>query len=177
MAPQRLLVVGTTGAGKSTLARAAAGRIGGPVVELDSFQWGPGWKRVPRAQFRAAIVEALAGERWVAAGNYPRSRDLTWTRADALVWLDYPLPLVMSRLLGRTWSQLRAGAESWGGNRVTLARTFSKDSLFFFALHTHRRWRLLYPQLLAEPAAAHLHVVRLRSPAEADAWLAGLPGS
>jgi adenylate kinase family enzyme len=174
---ERVVVVGTTGSGKSTLGAGLAHRLAAPLVELDAFQWGSGWTRVPPALFRARAAAALAGDRWVAVGNYPRHRDLTWRRADTLVWLDYPLPVVFARLWRRTWDELRTGRDAWGGNRNDPARLLSKDSLFLFALHTHRRWRLAYPLMLAEPGAAHLARFRLRSPAEAEQWLAGQHGT
>ena len=56
---------------------------------------------------------------------HPRHRDLVWGRADTLLWLDYPLRLVLYRLARRTAVELRAGGASWGGNRNTLRRALS----------------------------------------------------
>jgi hypothetical protein len=171
---KRVVIVGTAGSGKSTLARVLAERLGAPMVELDAFQWGPGWTRVPRSLFRDRASAALAADRWVAAGNYPRHRDVVWARADTLVWLDYPLRLVLCRLARRTVTDLRVGGASWGGNRNTLGRALSRDSLFLFAIHTHRRWRLLYPRLLRDPRFAHLRVHRFRSAGETARWIAAV---
>ena len=51
------------------------------------------------------------------AGNYRNLRDSTWGRADTVVWLDYPLPLIMGRLLRRTVRRIVTQEELWRGNR------------------------------------------------------------
>ena len=175
---QRLIVVGATGAGKTTLAQRAAARLGCPCVELDALFWGPGWTPAARDVFRARVAEALAGERWAAGGNYGQARDIVWRRADTLVWLDYPLPLVLGRLLRRTLRRILTREVLWSGNRETWRAQFlSRESLFLWALHSHPRQRRDYPVLLAQPEYAHLQAWRLRSPAAAELWLRALPSA
>ena len=101
-----------------------------------------------------------------------------WGRADTVVWLNYPLWLIMGRLLWRTCRRVFTHEELWGGNRESFcAQFFTKDSLFVYAWHTCRRKRKEYPMLLAQLQHAHLTAVRLRSPREAQRWLASLgPG-
>src|SRR5512141_1433681 len=135
MGMQRYAVVGLTGSGKTRLARALAERLGLPHIELDALFWGPNWQPAPREGFRARVAEALGGEAWVADGNYSAVRDLVWQRAQALVWLDYSLPLVLWQLAVRTWRRITQREALWGGNRESLRAQFlSRDSLFLFAL-------------------------------------------
>lgn len=169
---QRVVVVGTTGAGKTTFARRLAARLDCPHFDLDELFWGPAWTPVSREVFRARVSAALAGERWTVGGNYSAARDLVWARADTLVWLDYPLPLVLGRLLRRTLRRIVTREVLWAGNRETWrAQFFSRESLFLWALSSHPKQRREYPQALAQPEYAHLHWTRLRSPREAQAWL------
>ena len=121
------------------------------------------------------MAAALAAPAWVIDGNYSSVRDLVWPRATTLVWLDYPLPLVMWRLAKRTVRRVISREELWNGNRERLRdNLFSRDSIFLYALTSYPRHRREYPALLARPEYAHLAVVRLRHPRETERWLAGL---
>ncbi|WP_374711380.1 adenylate kinase [Symbiobacterium terraclitae] len=172
---RRIVVVGTTGSGKTTLARQLAQRLGCPHVEADVLFWGPHWTKTPVDEFRTQVDRATAGDCWTFDGNYSKVRDITWGRADTLVWLDYPLPLVLWRLLRRTIRRSLNLEQLWNGNRETLwHHLFTRDSLFLWALQTHGRYRREYPLLLQRPEYAHLAVIRLRSPGATAAWLASL---
>lgn len=172
---RRVVVVGTTGSGKTTMARRIAERLRLPHVELDALHWEPHWTEAPREVFRARVDAALRGEAWVVDGNYSQVRDIVWGRADTVVWLDYPLWLILWRLLWRTTRRMIARETLWNGNRETLRGAFfSRNSLFVWALQTYRRRRRDYPRLLAGPEYARLGVVPLRSPRQAARWLAGL---
>jgi adenylate kinase family enzyme len=172
---KRMVVVGTSGAGKTTFAAALARWLQVPHVEIDALYWFlPGWQPPPPAEFRARVARALAGQTWVADGNYSAVRDLTWGRADTLVWLDYPLPLVLWRLVCRTARRVMRRETLWGTQREDLRVHFGKDSLVLYAVKTHHARRRRFDRLLAAGAFAHLHVYRLRSPREAARWLSAL---
>lgn len=169
---RRLVVVGTTGSGKTTLARHLAGLLGVPHVELDALSWEPDWTPAAPDVFRQRLQEALTADAWVVDGNYRAVRDLIWPRAGGVVWLDYPLPVILWQLLKRTLRRVYTQEELWSGNRERLRTAFfSKDSLFVWALQTYHRRRREYTRLLQEPQYGHLAVVRLRSPREMRAWL------
>ena len=170
--PRRIVVVGTSGSGKTTLAREVARRLGLPHVELDALHWGPGWTEPPVELFRQRVEAALRGERWVADGNYSKVRDLVWGQAEMLVWLDYALPLVMGRLVRRTLRRVVTREELWSGNRERLRdHLFTRNSLWLWALQSHRRHRREYPDRFQRPELRHLQVVRLHRPAAAQDWL------
>ncbi len=168
----RVVVVGVSGSGKTSLAQYLGRRLAVPHIECDALFWGPGWQPIPRDDFRGRVAAAMDAPAWVIDGNYSSVRDLVWPRATALVWLDYPLPLVLWRLARRTPRRVISREELWNGNRERLRdNLFSRDSIFLYALTSHPRHRREYPALLARPEYAHLAVVRLRHPHETEQWL------
>lgn len=172
---QRIIVIGTTGSGKTNTAREIAQRLGIPHIELDALNWGPNWTETPRDVFRQRVSEAVAGDAWVVDGNYSKSRDLVWPRADTAVWLDFTLWVILWRLFRRTIARTLTQEELWSGNRERMRTAlFSRDSIFLWALQTYRRRRRSYPLLLSQPEHAHLSVIRLRSPRAAASWLSAL---
>jgi adenylate kinase family enzyme len=169
---ERVVVIGVTGAGKTTLAAALAARLRAPHIELDALHWEPGWVMAELDVFRERVARAVAAERWVADGNYSKVRDLVWDRADTVVWLDYSFALSFTRLLRRTLARVRTGQELWNGNHERMAEQFlSRDSILLWAIKTHPRYRASYPALFATDQYRHLQVVRLRSPRAAETWL------
>jgi len=169
---RRVVVIGTSGCGKSTLARAIAARLGVPHVELDAFQHGPNWTERPLDEFRGRVAESVEQDGWVVDGNYAKSRDLVWPRADTLIWLDYSMTVTFYRVFRRTMMRSISGEELWSGNRESLWLQFlSKDSLLLWVINTWRRHRREYPKMLRQPEHSHLKILRFRSPTETAAWL------
>lgn len=174
---RKWVVVGTTSSGKSTLAWRMSERLGLDFVELDAIHWQANWTPILLEEFRARVETATRSQSWVVAGNYHVVRDLIWPRAEAVVWLDYPLPVVFWRLLKRTIRRGWTQEELWNGNREKFwwhLKLWSEESLFHWLFKTYWRRKREIPLLLALPEHAHLHLVHLRSPRQADEWLAGL---
>ena len=174
MCMQRIAVVGTTGSGKTTLARQISQRLLIPHVELDALHWDANWAPTPLPVFQERTTQALDGDAWVVDGNYSQVRDIIWSRTDTIVWLDYSLWVIMRQLLWRTFRRVLTRERLWNGNREDIGLLFSRDSILLWALRTYRRRRREYPILLSEPEHTHLQVVRLRSPRATYAWLASL---
>lgn len=172
-------VVGNSGSGKSTLARTLAGRLGVPYVELDALFHLPDWQERPLDQFKALIDEHTARDGWVVDGNYRLAvTDVVWPRADTLVWLDLERSVVMRQVIGRTLRRTIGREELWNGNREPWSNLYRLDpekSIIRWAWTQHGKYRARYAAAMTDPTMAHLDVVRLRSRAEATAWLDCLP--
>jgi len=171
---ERISVVGTTGSGKTTLAQQVSQRLNIPHVELDALHWNPNWSESSTEVFRSRTDEALSGDRWVVDGNYSEVRNLIWAKADTLVWLDLAFSITFTRLLRRTVGRLVTKEELWSGNRETLTKALSQDSILLWLFRTYHKRRREYPILLQQPEYAHLKIVHLRSPQAAKIWLQGL---
>lgn len=172
---RRVAVVGAVGCGKTTLAKEIARRIGAPHIELDALKYRQGWVEETDETFRSKVVTYVGTDRWVIDGNYADVQDLTWLRAQLLVWIDFRLPVVLWRLLRRTFRRLWRREELFNGNREQFGRVFSRQSILIWAIRSHGQRRRRYEELLTSPRYANLQVVRLRSPSAARVWLAGLP--
>lgn len=171
---QRINVIGTSCSGKTTLARALAARLDLPYVELDALFWGPDWTPVPDDTFRARVTAAASQPRWVIDGSYSVIRPITWGRADTVVWLDYAMPLLLSRWARRTAARIRSREECWPGtgNRESIRNALRTDGLLFWIIRTHRPRRRRVLEALTE--RPDLRVVRVRSPLETQRWLDSL---
>ena len=186
----RILILGRTGSGKTTLARELAGLVDVPHVELDSLYFGPSFSTAPLPVLRERTSAAIAGERWVTDGNKKAVRDLVWPRADTVVCLDYPVAVSLLRLGRRAvWRTSKIKAEASGASPSSPSSSSSSSSSggaapsvprqmlsaakgVLTALRSHRGQRREYPLMFARPENQHLAVVRLRSPRATRRWLA-----
>lgn len=167
--PQRILVAGVSGAGKSTFARSMGALLGIRYTELDSLFHGPYWE--PRAEFADDVDRLTQEPTWVSEWQYAAVRRLLAQRADTLIWLDYPMPVSMARLIRRTVRRRRQREELWYGNYEGPLWGILTDSdhIIRWGWRTRNKLKALVPTL--EQEFPRLHVVRLRSPREANMWL------
>ncbi|MBC8225028.1 adenylate kinase [Candidatus Bathyarchaeota archaeon] len=171
---QRINVVGTSGSGKTTVARRIAEALRFPHVELDALHWEPGWEEAPIDVFRERVSESTRGSQWVVDGNYGKVRDIVWGRADTVVWLDYGFPRIFLRLL---WRTLRRGVlreRLWNDNRESLTLALSKDSILLWAIKSYPKNKEEYPKWMSSLEYAHIRFLRQDSPRETEAWLKSL---
>ena len=169
-----ILVIGDSCAGKTTLAAALASRHGLRHVELDSLNWGPNWTMAESDIFRQRTREAVAEPRWAIDGNYRKYvGDITWPAADTIVWLDFPLGLILRRILARSWRRWRRKELLWGTNRERFWEHFlpCDRSLVWFTLKRHRGRRRTYAEAMDDPQWAHARFERLRSTCAVERWL------
>ena len=111
---ERVLVVGSPGAGKSTFARRLAERTGLPLVHLDQHYWQPGWTEPGKEEWRGKVRQLAEQPRWIMDGDYGSTLDMRLSRADTVFFLDFPRWLCLSRVLKRI-------ATSYGRVRPDLA--------------------------------------------------------
>jgi adenylate kinase family enzyme len=98
---RRVVVTGLAGSGKSTFSVALAAKTGLPVIHLDLHFWKPGWVAPSETEWREKQYGVLAGDTWIADGNYHETLDLRLERADTVVFLDLPWWLCAGRAFRR----------------------------------------------------------------------------
>jgi len=175
---RRVLVIGSSCAGKTTLAAALAARLGQPCFDLDELFWGPDWTPKPEDRFLALVDQAGAGEHWVMAGNYASARALLWPRVTTIIWLDYGLPTVLWRALRRSLVRGWTRQELWHGNHESLRRNFlSRESILLWVLSHFQRRRRQFEALRGQPPHGQPRWLAFRQPRAAQRFLAALPHS
>lgn len=171
---KRIVVIGTTSSGKSTLAKQIADTFGFDFIELDALHWEPNWKMAEIEVFRERVREAIQSTGWVVAGNYSKVRDLIWSRAELIIWLDYPFHIVFWRLLTRTIRRGWTQEELWNGNREKFwwhLKLWSEESLFHWLFKTYWRRKREIPALLSRPEYQHIRSIHFKHPKETERWL------
>jgi adenylate kinase family enzyme len=169
----RVSVIGTSGSGKTTLGRRIASAFDLPFIEIDAINWQPGWKSLDQddpEEFGRRIQAALSGERWVIDANYGRVLAPHRQRATHLVWLDYDRPVIMARVIRRSIARTLSTKELWAGtgNRERWTRWIRPSHPIRWAWSTWEKRRRQYEAMIAEPQMAHVTVLRLRRPKDAE---------
>ncbi len=174
----RIVVVGSTGSGKTTVGKRIAEILKVPFVEMDALNWGPNWTERPLEVFRKELREAVSGSSWVVDGNYSKVRDVYLPRTTTIVWLDYAFLTNLWQLLSRTFKRTVCSEVLWNGNVERIAtHLFTKDSLILWFFKSYWRRKRTYPELFSGPEAGHLTVVRLTGHGKTESWLRWLKAS
>ena len=157
---KRIIIIGSGGAGKSTLARALGERLGLPVVHLDAQFWQAGWKERNREDWLEWQRHATLEPRWIMDGNFGGTLGVRLAAADTVIFLDLPPALCVARALRRVLRYL-------GRSRPDMARGCPEKLDLNFL-----RWIWNYPRrnrpVILEQLARlgqGQRVVRLRSAA------------
>lgn len=166
---QRVLVIGVSGSGKSTVARSLATQLHVPLVELDALLHGADW--VERPTFVDDVDAATRASAWVTDGNYLDAvGDILWSRADTIIWLDFPRWLVEWQVVRRSFARWALRTELWNGNREPSPLAWlDPEHPVRWSWTEHAKYRMAYEARFADPAWEQLSRIRLRSRAEVRA--------
>ena len=172
---QRVVVIGTSCSGKTTLARQLSDLLAVPHIELDALHWKRHWEARPRVEFLRIVEKAVARDRWVTDGNYGTARDIVWSRATAVLWLNYSFVRVFYRALSRTLQRAATREELYSGNTESFTKAFlSRDSILLWVLTSFRRRRREYSALLKSDHFASITFWEFRRPRDAAFFLSTL---
>lgn len=164
---QRVLVIGCSGAGKSTFGRQLATMLGLPLIHLDQHFWRPGWQTPERQEWREQVV-ALAGEpAWIMDGSYANTFDIRMPRADTLIWLDHPRSVCVRRVLMRTLA-------GYGRTRADLPENCPERFNLAFLRYVWKFHKQQRPRIESgiKTYGGHLRVVILRNDHAVKSFLA-----
>jgi adenylate kinase family enzyme len=164
---KRILIIGNSGGGKSTLARRLGGKLGVPVIHLDVLFWKPGWVEREDEEFRTAVARALQQPNWVCDGDFSSSLDLRAPMADTIVWIDQPRWLCLTRVIWRIVKYRH-------GDRPDMTEGCGEtfDLQFYSYIWNWNRTRRARLEAALTTYGGHARLVHLRSDREIAAFLA-----
>lgn len=170
---KKINIIGTSGSGKSTFAKQLSEQLHIPYIEIDAIFWGKNWYWPPDEAFFARLQEALDQETWVLDGNYTRTTPIKWEAVDTVIWIDFSFARTLYQVISRSIRNLITKQELWPGtgNRQTIKRFFSKDSIILATIKLYRRNRLKYLKVMDSSEYAHIEFIHLRSPRECSQFL------
>lgn len=169
MSPERILVYGVTGSGKTSLAKRISAATGIPWHAVDELTWEPGWIQVPKDEQRRRVEAICAGERWVLDTAYGAWLDLALARTELIVALDFPRWLSLARLMRRSVARAIDGRSVCNGNHETFRHLLSSDSIVVWHFRSFRRKRARMRAWERDPNPPD--VIRFSRPGR---WSAGL---
>ncbi|QSJ15645.1 DNA topology modulation protein [Nostoc sp. UHCC 0702] len=100
---KKIMIIGSGGAGKSTLARELGSMLGLEVIHLDTLYWNPGWVETPKPEWQSIIEDLTLRESWIMDGNYSGTLDIRLAIADTVIFLDLKRLLCLWRVIKRSW--------------------------------------------------------------------------
>lgn len=173
----KILIIGTSGSGKTTLAKFLAQKYHLADIELDALYWEKNWQGTELSKFREKIItaqeEASNLERgFVMHGNYNKVRDLTWGKAETIIWLDYSKWITMWRVISRSISRVLKREPLWEGNKESFSKTFlSRESIILWAWNTYSPRKIQYEELIASGEYSMAKIIRFKKPKECRKFL------
>ncbi len=161
---QRIVILGCSGSGKSTFARALGATLNRPVTHLDAIFWRPGWVETPRPEFAAMQERLVQAETWIMDGNYSATLDIRLERADTILYFDLPRRVCL-------WSVMRRVLTYHGRSRPDLSPGCPEKFDFGFLLLTWNHRKRSRPGVLQKLAKRRpnqtVHIFRRRREAYA----------
>jgi adenylate kinase family enzyme len=174
----RIHVIGNSCSGKSTLGARLAQILKVPLIELDALNWEPGWISLASTnpeELERRIRQATQGESWVVDGSYKDySQRIFWLRLHSVIWLDLPMPLLVWRVLLRSWQRWRTRELLWGTNYESFwsqLKLWNQDeSLISWIIRQHQRKRRDILANMTDPRWEHIRFIQLKSPSQIEAF-------
>ena len=168
----RFYIIGTSGSGKSILAKTIGQQLNIPHIELDFYRFKKDWKKRPDQELYDIIVQHIQQKNWVVCGNESgKLKEHLLEQATHIVWLDYPFWFVFYRVFIRTMRRILFKEKSCGGNQETFfMQFFTKYSIFLWVVQTYSKRKRQYTPLLTDPTFKK-RMIHLKSQKDTDKFL------
>jgi adenylate kinase family enzyme len=166
---KKIAIIGSGGAGKSTLARRLGEALSIEVYHLDQLHWLPDWTQPPKDEWRKTVERLVEKDEWIIDGNFNSTMELRMQAADAVIYLDFPRALCTYRALKRILKYYNQTRPDMGAG--------CKEKLDLEFL----RWVWKFPETDKPKIEERLSrldagktIIRLRSPREVESFFEDL---
>lgn len=177
--PKKIIVTGTSGSGKTTVGKKLSKKLGISCTDLDDLYWLPEWTPREEKEFEEKILEVADGEEWIISGNYSRLSHITWPKADMVIWLDFPLYILLWRTLKRSVVRSFTKEKCCGDNHESFSRLFSKETIFYWVMRSYHRRKKSYGAYFKDPSDKPHTLVHLKTMGQVNSFIesfTSLPG-
>lgn len=154
---QRIMVIGPSSSGKSTLAAKISASKKLPLLHLDQIAHKPNtnWERTPIDEFVKKHDKFVQQDSWIVEGNYSVCMPQRLNKAEVVIWCDPSLFGCIWRYLKRSWKN-----EKGRVGQLENAQSEFSWALILYTLKNYPKNRLKYQEFIS--AYPHLKIFHLR---------------
>lgn len=164
---KKVIIIGSGGAGKSTLAKRLSEKTGLPLIHLDKLYWLPNWQEPPENEWEQKVTELLAQDAWIMDGNFGGTMEMRLAACDTAIFLDLPRTVCLYRILKR-WVKYR------NTNRPDMTEGCNEkvDLEFLGWIWNYRKLKKPKVEEKLQAFANKKKIIRLKSSKEVEEFLA-----
>ena len=154
---KRILVIGCSGAGKSTFSKALHRRLKLPLIHLDQHYWKPNWTESEPGEWTKKVTELVRGEEWIIDGNFGGTMDIRLERADTIIYLDISTNKALYRILKRRFIYLGKTRPDMPAN---CPERLSWEFIHYVAFFNRTRRDKIFQKLNALPKNKAVYILK-----------------
>lgn len=158
---ERIMIIGCSGCGKTTLAKRLADKLHLPLIHLDVLNWRDDWNPVPKEEFEVLLSTEVVKPEWIIDGNYNRTIPLRLQYCDTVIYMDFSRVKCIYGVLKRVIKGYGKSRPDMGGN---CPERFDFEFLKF-VWNFNKKNRKRYYEMLEAQKTAQVIVLKNRQQA------------
>ncbi len=166
---KRIIIIGSGGAGKSTLARRLSEILNIEVFHLDKLYWQPNWVEPPKNEWQKTVDEILKRDSWIMDGNFGGTMEMRLQACDTAIFLDFPPTICLYRILKRRLKYRKTNRPD-----MTIGCNEKVDFKFLGWIWNYRKINKPKVESLLRNFERDKTIIRLKSARDVEKFLADL---
>ena len=159
---KKILIIGNSGAGKTTFAHILAQKLNLPLVHLDKLFWHGEWQRLSNEEFDVLVQKELEKPEWIIDGNFNRTVSHRMKYCDTIFFFDFSTISCLWGITKRLINNYGKSRADMGGNCVERLDS-NKVVLYRNVLNFNKVYRKQYYSLLNDSKGIEVIVFRTRN--------------